>query len=574
MSNAGRLGFVKSLPFNFGIFAGFCVVITFCTLFSTLLSELIPIIEWPMLILGATYILYLAFKTYRSTNEIEEAQVKNSFFTGMTFQFINPKFYIYCIISMDIYVLPHYADNIYAIVGFSFLLCFIGFACTLLWSAFGSAFKLLFAKHAKITNTIMALLLVYCAFSLLASHATSLHLKFFVMFTVVLLVGCTYISLRLVYPTSLQGWKRYLAYALCYTPLIYLPARYQVRILVELGERMPYWLEVTLFTSFILMGSLSVIATLSIVADLVLLSKWGIARLKNKKNMTLKNESTKQIPNKSRRLFLQNSLSAGIMTVGAGFVGYGVNEAMGMPAVKHILVPVSNLPTEFQGFKIVHLTDLHINRPAPVSRLEKIVQNINELNADSVVITGDLSDSDPLYIQNELEPLRHIKATNGKYFVSGNHEYYTGIDGWLKEIARLEFINLHNEHRAILRNGKRLLMCGVPDITAPRMSSHTSDPILAQQGSKDGDIKVLLAHQPQSIYEGLKVGYHVQLSGHTHGGQLFPWTYVTDLVQPYIHGLYKVENTQLYVSRGTGYWGPPLRIGAPPEIALIELVKA
>ncbi len=166
MSNAGRLGFRKALPFNFGILAGFCLVITLCTLFSTLLSQLIPVIEFPMLIIGAMYILYLAWKTWRSSDIIEERQVQNNFLTGLTLQFINPKFYIYCIVSMDAYILPYYAQDLGAIIGFAFLLCFIGFACTLLWSGFGSLFKLLFSKYAKLTNTIMAILLVYCAVSL------------------------------------------------------------------------------------------------------------------------------------------------------------------------------------------------------------------------------------------------------------------------------------------------------------------------------------------------------------------------------------------------------------------------
>ncbi len=166
MSNAGRLGFFKALPFNMGIFAGFCLVITLCTLFSSLLSVLIPIIEMPMLIVGSLYILYLAWKTWKSDDIIEENHVKSNFLAGLTLQFINPKFYIYCIVSMDVYILPYYANDILAIVGFALLLCFIGFVCTLLWSGFGSIFKLLFSKYAKITNTIMALLLVYCAVSL------------------------------------------------------------------------------------------------------------------------------------------------------------------------------------------------------------------------------------------------------------------------------------------------------------------------------------------------------------------------------------------------------------------------
>ncbi len=570
MTNAGRLGFKRALPFNFGIFAGFCCVVTLCTVFSSLLSTLIPIIELPMLVLGAVYILYLAWKTWKSSDVIQEKEVKNSFFSGMFLQFVNPKFYIYCIVSMDAYILAYYGDNIAALAGFAFLLCFIGFACTLLWSGLGSLFKLLFSKYAKITNTIMALLLVYCAASLFFPYIVKLNMKFFLMFTAALLIGSTYLSLRLIPRTSLSGIKKYLVIALCYLPIINMPIRYEVRQLGLSGAVTPPWLEMGLFASHILMGALSIFVTVTFAVDLYLIAKKIFVHF----NKSKQGSEQKTQCNTSRRIFLQNSLSAGVVVASSAVVGYGMSEAMGMPAMKHIQVPIKNLAPEFQGFTIAQLTDLHINKPVSPTRLEKIVAKINELNPDCVVMTGDLSDSYPAQVQVELNPLLKLNPKHGKYFVSGNHEYYTGIELWLEEVKRLEFINLQNEHRAIERAGKRLLMCGVPDITAPRMSSHISDPILAQDGSSVNDIKVLLAHQPQSIYDAVKGGYDLQISGHTHGGQFFPWTYVTDFIQPYIHGLYTVENTQLYVSRGTGYWGPPIRIGAPAEVAFLELVKA
>ncbi len=166
MSNAGRLGFLRALPFNVGIFVGFCIVVSLCTLFTSLLSTLIPVIEMPMLIIGAAYIIYLAWKTWQSNDVIEERHVTASFLTGLSLQFINPKIYIYSIVSMDAYILPYYADNIPALLAFSFLLSFMGFVCTLMWSGFGSLFTTLFSKHAKLTNGIMALLLVYCAVNL------------------------------------------------------------------------------------------------------------------------------------------------------------------------------------------------------------------------------------------------------------------------------------------------------------------------------------------------------------------------------------------------------------------------
>ena len=166
MSNAGRLGFRKSFPFNFGIWAGFSVVMLVCTLFCNMLSEIIPKIKTPMLIIGAIYMLWLAWKTVKSSSVIEETQSKSSFISGALLQFINPKIYIYCIVSMEAYILTYYQGEWLTLIFFALLLAFIGFAFTLCWALFGSVFKLLFSKYAKVTNFIMAGLLVYCAISL------------------------------------------------------------------------------------------------------------------------------------------------------------------------------------------------------------------------------------------------------------------------------------------------------------------------------------------------------------------------------------------------------------------------
>lgn len=166
MSNASRLGFKKSLPFNLGILTGFSIVMLACTLFSSLLSSMLPIIKMPMLIIGALYMLYLSWKTFKSSPGIEESQAQSGFKSGLVLQFINPKIYIYCIISMEAYILPYYSGQLIPLFGFAILMAFIGFSFTLCWSAFGSIFKQIFSKYAKITNTIMALLLVYCSISL------------------------------------------------------------------------------------------------------------------------------------------------------------------------------------------------------------------------------------------------------------------------------------------------------------------------------------------------------------------------------------------------------------------------
>lgn len=166
MSNAGRLGFRKSFPFNLGIWVGFSVVMLVCTFFCNMLSEIIPKIKTPMLVIGALYMLWLAWKTVKSSSAIEEKHSQSSFISGALLQFINPKIYIYCIVSMEAYILPYYQGEWLTLIFFALLLAFIGFAFTLCWSLFGSVFKLLFSKYAKVTNLIMAGLLVYCAISL------------------------------------------------------------------------------------------------------------------------------------------------------------------------------------------------------------------------------------------------------------------------------------------------------------------------------------------------------------------------------------------------------------------------
>lgn len=166
MSNGSRKGFRGAIPFNLGIWVGFSAVMLICTAFCSMISSLIPKIKLPMLIVGAAYMLYLAWETFRSSDSIEEDHSRDGFLSGLLLQFINPKIYIYCIMSMEAYILPFYNGNYPALFGFAMLLAFIGFVFTLCWSAFGSVFKRLFSKHAKLMNTIMALLLVYCAVSL------------------------------------------------------------------------------------------------------------------------------------------------------------------------------------------------------------------------------------------------------------------------------------------------------------------------------------------------------------------------------------------------------------------------
>lgn len=169
MTNAGRRGFRGAMPFNFGILAGFTIVMFLCTVFCSALSAWVPRIKTPMLAAGAVYMLYLAWETFRGSGDLGGHAAKDGFFTALALQFINPKLYLYCIMSMEAYILPFYQGRPGALIFFALLLSAIGFAATLAWTAFGSAFRRLFERHAKLVNTVMALLLVYCAASLFMS---------------------------------------------------------------------------------------------------------------------------------------------------------------------------------------------------------------------------------------------------------------------------------------------------------------------------------------------------------------------------------------------------------------------
>ena len=192
-------------------------------------------------------------------------------------------------------------------------------------------------------------------------------------------------------------------------------------------------------------------------------------------------------------------------------------------------------------------------------------------------MTGDLIDGSVEQLRGHVAPMGTLRATDGVYFVTGNHEYFYDGLAWCDEAARLGMTVLNEAHRVVTRGESTLLVAGVTDSTGKRyVPTHTSSPKAAKAGAPECDVRVLLAHQPRNILEAAKEGFHLQLSGHTHGGQFFPWTIFIDLIWAWGPGLHLVEETRLYVSRGTCYWGPPMRSGsgAPSEITLLKLTRA
>jgi uncharacterized protein len=238
------------------------------------------------------------------------------------------------------------------------------------------------------------------------------------------------------------------------------------------------------------------------------------------------------------------------------------------PRVVRVTVPIRDLPADLVGLRIVQLSDLHVGPTIRRRFVEAVVETANALAPDLVAVTGDVADGYVPELREHVAPLARLEAPLGRFFVTGNHEYYWDPQGWTRELERLGFDVLSNEHRLLRRGTGRLLLAGVTDLSA------RPDPQGAVAGAPECDARILLAHQPRSAYAAHAAGFDLQLSGHTHGGQFFPFNLLVRLFQPFVAGLHKVERMWLYVSRGTGYWGPPLRLGAPAEITLIELARA
>jgi predicted MPP superfamily phosphohydrolase len=261
----------------------------------------------------------------------------------------------------------------------------------------------------------------------------------------------------------------------------------------------------------------------------------------------------------------------------AGFAtALGFLNARRTARVKNVDIPVSGLPAALEGFTIVQITDIHVGPTIRGPYVQGIVEAVNRLKPDVVAITGDLVDGSVAELGAHVAPLSRLVARHGSFFVTGNHEYYSGALPWIAELRRLGIRVLHNEHVVIHREGKTLVLAGVPDFTAGHFhDDHRSDPTAAMAGAPaDAGAKVLLAHQPRTAPAAAKAGFDLQISGHTHGGQFWPWVHFVRFQQPFTAGLHRLDELWVYVSRGTGYWGPPKRFGAPSEITRLRLVAA
>ena len=275
-----------------------------------------------------------------------------------------------------------------------------------------------------------------------------------------------------------------------------------------------------------------------------------------------------------RRLAISRGIAGIVALAALGAAATGTVSALGQVAWRNVKVPLRRLSPSMSGFRIAQLSDLHIGPTLGKDWLRDVVNHTNAANPDMIVITGDLVDGSVEQLRDQTAPLADLKAKHGVFFVTGNHEYYSGADEWIAELTRLGIRVLRNEHVAI-GGADGFDLAGVDDWSSKRFGGdHGPDLARALAGRDESRELVLLAHQPKQIHEAAAKGVGLQLSGHTHGGQIFPWGLFVRLDQPFIAGLDRLQDTMIYVSRGTGFWGPPMRVGAPSEISLLELVRA
>ncbi len=272
----------------------------------------------------------------------------------------------------------------------------------------------------------------------------------------------------------------------------------------------------------------------------------------------------------------QARVQAVVIALGTALlVPFAVWTARWRLVLSRVTVPLSKLAPGMSGLRIVQISDLHIGDRIGEAFLRRVVDRVNALRPDVVAITGDLVDGPPDVVERLLRPLADLEAPHGVYFVTGNHEYYWGGRESVRMVEQLGLTVLHNEHRVVEREGGRLVIGGMPDLHGGRfLADHQSRPELVFAGAPEGVPRVLLAHQPKAVTGAAPHGVDLQLSGHTHGGQIFPFHLFVRLQQPVVQGLRKLLGVWVYAHRGTGFWGPPMRLFSTPEIAEITLTPA
>jgi predicted MPP superfamily phosphohydrolase len=275
-----------------------------------------------------------------------------------------------------------------------------------------------------------------------------------------------------------------------------------------------------------------------------------------------------------RRIFLARAAVGGAAAVAAGVSSYGVWRAFCPPDIREVQVKLRGLPRSLDGFRIVQMSDLHLGDVLGRPFLQELVRRCNALKPDLVAVTGDLVDGTVAHLAPAVSALRDLTSREGTYFITGNHEYYAGDREWATALSGMGIHVLRNRRVTLGDAGGRLDIIGVDDYGQRELPDGRGyDLERALAGRDEAMPAVLLAHQPRGVEAALARGIGLQLSGHTHGGQMFPITLIVSATYTYSAGLYPVGDGHVYVSRGTGFWGPPMRIGSPPEITVVTMLS-
>ncbi|MCX5392719.1 metallophosphoesterase [Streptomyces sp. NBC_00094] len=271
----------------------------------------------------------------------------------------------------------------------------------------------------------------------------------------------------------------------------------------------------------------------------------------------------------SRRLFVSRVVGGSAAAVALGTVGYGTYGVLRGPRIKRVTVPLAKVPRAAHGYRIAVVSDIHLGPILGRAHSRRIVDTINSTQPDLIAIVGDLVDGTVEDLGSAAEPLARLRARHGSFFVTGNHEYFSGADAWVDHVRELGLRPLRNERVEIAAGFD---LAGVDDVAGE--SEGEGPDFVRALGDRDrARASVLLAHQPIVVHDAVRHGVDLQLSGHTHGGQLWPGNYIAELANPTVAGLERYGDTQLYVSRGAGAWGPPVRVGAPSDITIVELAS-
>ena len=379
-------------------------------------------------------------------------------------------------------------------------------------------------------------------------------MKFFIVFSLILFILYLYTGWRFINPNSYSNLSNISLWFLLLLMYLLPITTFFLRINRIEGQYSDYFTWV----SYISLGVFSILFFIFLGIDFFsFISKF----------LPLKNNF-----DPDRKAFLGLS----IKTILSGFGGvisiYGIFNGLRIPEIITQKIKFSNLPDDLKNFKIAHITDLHVGSQIKAEMINQVVDKINSFKPDIVVFTGDAADGSVENYGKEMDPLKNIKSKYGKYFVTGNHEYYSDLKGWLNKIQNIGFKILINESKQLKINNSTLLITGIPDRTAKYyLKSHKTNMEKAIKGYENSNFKLLLAHQPKDIDHAEKFGYDLQLSGHTHGGQYIPFSFLVRLANPFLKGLHQKNKTKIYINQGTGFWGPSIRIGTVPEITKIIL---